>query len=124
LWTVPLAYHQVYIPVIFFFVTKQLKLSLACVELFLYPLYSYSYTVEQMLFPNRCSTVSYQLAWKYLQCQLLGHKSLYSSTVTSLCYSRSHQSHSAAGSMNVIDQVAPVKTTSSRSKGPGSYYDR
>ncbi|XP_065911439.1 ADP-ribosylation factor GTPase-activating protein 2-like [Dysidea avara] len=39
-------------------------------------------------------------------------------------FAGSHQSHSAAGSMNVIDQVAPVKTSSSRSKGPGSYYDR
>ena len=37
------------------------------------------------------------------------------------------QSHSAAGSMNVIDQVAPVKTIPSRSKSPthsGGFFDR
>ena len=37
------------------------------------------------------------------------------------------QSHSAAGSMNVIDQVAPVKTVPSRSKSPahsGGLFDR
>ena len=35
--------------------------------------------------------------------------------------------HSAAGSMNVIDQVAPVKTIPSRSKSPthsGGFFDR
>lgn len=39
----------------------------------------------------------------------------------------SSMQHSAAGSMNVIDQVAPVKTIPSRSKSPthsGGFFDR